>query len=413
MSAEIGERPQCATSADARVTRELFRLVGDKWSLVVVSQLGAGPVRFTTLLGRIEGISHRLLGATLKSLERDGLVIRVAYAEIPPRVEYELSALGRSLAEPVVALADWAERHREQIEASRARYNARLVQHGAPEETVEAGKGGVRPGSRAPGDRYFHCRRRGQAVSGLGEPAGRRDVRGQEGADADAGREGRLHRVHARALEGHAPLPSMGADCVEQRLAPAARRREQDQGEWRGSRVEGRRARPAELERLAPAHGGLGHDVRVPEDQVKFASFRALAEQRRGADDDLKLYSRVQPGEVGEGGRQVRYRQVLKQADAALPGERLVVLFESGPGLVVQLQYPFGVCEQLLAVWSRKRPAGVPDDELLSDDLFKPLDALADHWLGQAERGRAASDAARPDRCREAAQVGDLQVILH
>jgi DNA-binding HxlR family transcriptional regulator len=77
------------------------------------------------LLQRIDGISHRLLAKTLKSLERDGLVTRVAYPEVPPRAEYALSPLGESLLEPVVALADWAERHRAEVDVHRASYDAR------------------------------------------------------------------------------------------------------------------------------------------------------------------------------------------------------------------------------------------------------------------------------------------------
>ncbi len=116
----------CTGERELRMTTELFRRIGDKWSMVVVSQLQDGPVRFTALQERIEGISHRLLGATLKSLERDGVVTRTAYAEIPPRVEYELSDLGRSLLEPVVALAAWAEEHAAEVEEHRSAYDARV-----------------------------------------------------------------------------------------------------------------------------------------------------------------------------------------------------------------------------------------------------------------------------------------------
>ncbi|EIV92799.1 helix-turn-helix domain-containing protein, partial [Frankia sp. QA3] len=115
----------CATERDAQSVRELFRRVGDKWSLNVVVELSPGPVRFMVLLQRIDGISHRLLAKTLKSLERDGLVTRVAYPEVPPRVEYALSPLGESLLEPVVALAGWAERHRAEVDVHRASYDAR------------------------------------------------------------------------------------------------------------------------------------------------------------------------------------------------------------------------------------------------------------------------------------------------
>lgn len=116
----------CASERDMVAASELFRRIGDKWSLVVVAQLQDGPVRFTALQARIEGISHRHLGATLKSLERDGLVTRTAYAEIPPRVEYALTELGRSLLQPVAALAAWAEQNVEEVDRSRVRYDERI-----------------------------------------------------------------------------------------------------------------------------------------------------------------------------------------------------------------------------------------------------------------------------------------------
>jgi len=115
----------CAGEDDRRAVRELFRRVGDKWSLVVAAELAGGPVRFTTLLGRVEGISHRLLAVTLRRLERDGLASRTVHPEVPPRVEYALTGLGASLLEPLAALAAWGEEHREAIDGHRREHDRR------------------------------------------------------------------------------------------------------------------------------------------------------------------------------------------------------------------------------------------------------------------------------------------------
>ncbi|ARJ04332.1 HxlR family transcriptional regulator [Cnuibacter physcomitrellae] len=100
-------------------TREMLTRVGDRWTLVVVAQLRDGPARFTELLTRIEGISHRMLTQTLRCLQRDGMLTRTAYAEVPPRVEYALTPLGRTLLEPLAALIQWSNTHREEVAAHR------------------------------------------------------------------------------------------------------------------------------------------------------------------------------------------------------------------------------------------------------------------------------------------------------
>lgn len=102
-------------SERCRIIRQTFDRLGDKWSLLVVSILSHGPQRFTTLKNLAEGISQRMLTLTLRKLERDGIVERTVFAEVPPRVEYALSPLGRTLVEPTAALADWAVRHHEEI----------------------------------------------------------------------------------------------------------------------------------------------------------------------------------------------------------------------------------------------------------------------------------------------------------
>jgi DNA-binding HxlR family transcriptional regulator len=105
--------------------REVLNRVGDKWSVLIVSLLAGGPKRFSDLRRMIEGISQRMLTLTLKGLERDGLVTRTVYPTIPPRVEYELTELGRTLRKPIQSLAKWAQENRERIQESRNRYDAR------------------------------------------------------------------------------------------------------------------------------------------------------------------------------------------------------------------------------------------------------------------------------------------------
>lgn len=112
-------------SERCRVIRETFDRLGDKWSLLIVSILSHGPQRFTTLRYAAEGISQRMLTLTLRKLERDGLVERTVYAEVPPRVEYELSPLGQTLVGPTTALADWAVEHSEEIAARQRSFDRR------------------------------------------------------------------------------------------------------------------------------------------------------------------------------------------------------------------------------------------------------------------------------------------------
>ena len=109
---------------DCRAVSEVLDRVGDKWSVLVVTTLGDGPKRFNELRRAIASISQRMLTLTVRGLERDGLVTRTVFATIPPRVDYELTDLGRSLLAPVNALGLWARRNRDGIERARARYDA-------------------------------------------------------------------------------------------------------------------------------------------------------------------------------------------------------------------------------------------------------------------------------------------------
>ena len=111
--------------ADCRAVSDVLARVGDKWSVLVVTRLGAGSMRFNELRRSIGGISQRMLTLTLRGLERDGLVTRTVFPTIPPRVDYELTDLGRGLSRPVEALGRWAYDHRAEIEDARARFDRR------------------------------------------------------------------------------------------------------------------------------------------------------------------------------------------------------------------------------------------------------------------------------------------------
>lgn len=104
------------------VSRVLAR-IGDKWSLQVVDRLGEGPRRFTELLRSVDNISQRMLTLTLRTLERDGLVRRTVTPSLPPRVDYELTDLGKSLQGPVSILSDWVVTNLGAIDAARAAFD--------------------------------------------------------------------------------------------------------------------------------------------------------------------------------------------------------------------------------------------------------------------------------------------------
>lgn len=108
-----------------RTIRAILDRIADKWSLLVVATLDGETLRFTELQRRVTGISQRMLTLTLRHLERDGLVQRTVYAEVPPRVEYELTATGRTLIGPAVALAEWAVANNPAIEQHQAAYDGR------------------------------------------------------------------------------------------------------------------------------------------------------------------------------------------------------------------------------------------------------------------------------------------------
>jgi len=100
---------------------------GDKWSLLAILNLGYfGKTRFNELKSKIDGISQRMLTVTLRTLERDGLIIRKIYAEVPPRVEYELTALGYGLLQKILDLAQWAAGSMDVIMQARRTYDSKI-----------------------------------------------------------------------------------------------------------------------------------------------------------------------------------------------------------------------------------------------------------------------------------------------
>jgi DNA-binding HxlR family transcriptional regulator len=124
----VGERtlsgPCTAWPEDSEFIREVLDRIGDKWTVLVISTLGSGPLRYSDLQASVPGISQRMLTVTVKELERDGLVTRTAYAEVPPRVVYELTDLGRSLLEAVLTLASWAATNHKVVAAHRKQHEA-------------------------------------------------------------------------------------------------------------------------------------------------------------------------------------------------------------------------------------------------------------------------------------------------
>lgn len=104
--------PQCPS-------RVVLDRIGDKWTVLVVTALAVGPMRFTPLRHRVAGVTPKVLTQTLRALERDGLLTRTVYAEVPPRVEYALTPLGHSLRGPIEAVRAWAEDNVGEILAAR------------------------------------------------------------------------------------------------------------------------------------------------------------------------------------------------------------------------------------------------------------------------------------------------------
>ena len=124
------ENPHPHSNPGCRAVSEVLSRVGDKWTTLIVKALDAKPegegARFNELKREIGGISQQMLTRTLRTLERDGMVGRTVYPTVPPRVEYALTPLGRSLAVPVAALVDWTFAHLPEIHANRDAFDGSL-----------------------------------------------------------------------------------------------------------------------------------------------------------------------------------------------------------------------------------------------------------------------------------------------
>jgi DNA-binding HxlR family transcriptional regulator len=111
-------------------SRVIFQRIGDKWASLVVQVLADGPIRFSELRKMVHVVTPKVLTQTLRTLERDGLITRTVHAQVPPRVDYELTELGASLLEPLTLLRLWAEDHVPSILEARDAYDE------AQDETV-------------------------------------------------------------------------------------------------------------------------------------------------------------------------------------------------------------------------------------------------------------------------------------
>ena len=107
-------KPQCPS-------RIVLDRVADKWTALIIQVLANGTLRYAALQRAIGGISQKMLTQTLRSLERDGLVLRKVHPVVPPKVEYSLTRLGRTLIDPLNGLCRWSERHLPELQANRIR----------------------------------------------------------------------------------------------------------------------------------------------------------------------------------------------------------------------------------------------------------------------------------------------------
>lgn len=107
-------------------TRTLLDRIGDRWTVLVVGVLarGGAPVRYSTIGREVQGISQKMLTQTLRNLERDGMVTRTVHAEVPPRVDYELTELGQSLRGAVAVLESWAREHMSEVARAREAFDS-------------------------------------------------------------------------------------------------------------------------------------------------------------------------------------------------------------------------------------------------------------------------------------------------
>ncbi len=129
---------------ECRALASVLSRIGDKWTVFVVGLLAERTMRFTELRRAIGGVSQRMLTLTLRGHEEDGLVSRTVYPTIPPRVDYALTDLGRTLIDPLIGLGAWARRNQAAVEAARRRYGSRRTANtGGPAKTEDAAAAGA------------------------------------------------------------------------------------------------------------------------------------------------------------------------------------------------------------------------------------------------------------------------------
>lgn len=112
------QSPNCTAVSD------ILSTIGDKWTVLVVVTLSKGPMRFNEIRRAVGGISQRMLTLTLRGLQRDGFVTRTVFPTVPPRVDYALTGLGKTLISPLETIAGWAIAHREAVVDSRANFDS-------------------------------------------------------------------------------------------------------------------------------------------------------------------------------------------------------------------------------------------------------------------------------------------------
>jgi DNA-binding HxlR family transcriptional regulator len=111
-------------SGDCIAVNDILSTIGDKWTVLIVVTLSKGPMRFNEIRRAVGGISQRMLTLTLRGLERDGFATRTVFPTVPPRVDYALTELGKTLIEPLAAIGTWAIAHREEVADARANFDS-------------------------------------------------------------------------------------------------------------------------------------------------------------------------------------------------------------------------------------------------------------------------------------------------
>lgn len=136
-------------STSCRAVAGVLQRIGDKWTVLLVGLLSDGPKRFNEMKRAVNGISQRMLTLTLRGLERDGLVTRTVYSTVPPKVEYALTELGKTLTETLAAIGAWARENGDAVEAARLKFDresgAPPVALGPAAQAISAARPPARP----------------------------------------------------------------------------------------------------------------------------------------------------------------------------------------------------------------------------------------------------------------------------